>query len=383
MSLKDFIAASRLMGIAKPNRFTVYFQAPNTLANAGPFAPNAMQNIALYCNRAELPGISVSTTAIRTTGEVMNIAYDRNFEPFSLTFYADIGMNAKYFFEEWINSIQDRNDRTFAYYDDYTIPKMVIDVETVKNEPTYRVEMYKVFPKSVSGVQLDYANNGLMEITVTFEYRNWKSKQVVGGAETSWSSDSTGFKDRFTNIQGGLSLGLGKFNFQGSTLSQVAVLGKSVLGGVIGQTQVAFNSLSSSISGLSNLIPGGMSTPGIVSSITGMASQARGYANQTGNMGIQLSTPAGINMSSSTLTSIGGMLGNLNTSLGPAGAISSSIANFNPSSTGAIVSQLGTMQGQLNSIGSALGSTNSAINAGILVASLGSNTGVALNGPRG
>jgi hypothetical protein len=73
----------------------------------------------------------------------------------------------------------------------------------------------------------------------------------------------------------------------------------------------------------------------------------------------------------------------VNTSIGPAGAISGSIANFNPSSTGAILTQLGTMQSQLNDIGSSLASANSAINAGILVASLGNNNGVALNGPRG
>jgi hypothetical protein len=382
MSLKDFIAATRLMGIAKPNRFTVYFQAPNTLANAGPFAPNAMQNIALYCNRATLPGISVSTTPIRTTGEVMNVAYDRNFEPCTLTFYADIGMNAKFFFEEWINSIQDRDDRTFAYYDDYTIPKMVIDVETVNNQPAYRVELYKAYPKSVSDVVLDYANNGLMEISVTFEYRYWKSKQLNEGSETPYSRDNTGsIGDTFLNMQGGLSLGLGNFSKQGGILGQVT-LGTSVLSGLINTGQQSFNTLANSIGNLNNLIPSNMSTPGIVSSISGMVGQATGYASQTGNMGIQLSTPAGINISPTTLTSIGGMLGNINTSIGPAGPISQSIAAFAPTSTAAIVSQLGTMGTQLNSVGQNLGIANSAINSGILVSALGTN-GVAPNAPRG
>lgn len=382
MSLKDFISASRLMGLAKPNRFTVYFQAPNTLANAGPFAPNAMQNIALYCNRATLPGISLSTAPIRTTGEVMNVAYDRNFEPCTLTFYADIGMNAKFFFEEWINSVQSREDRTFAYYDDYTIPKMVIDVETVNNQPAYRVELYKAFPKSVSDVVLDYGNNGIMEISVTFEYRYWKSKQLNEGVETSYSSDNTTYQgDNFLNMQGGISLGMGKFNLQGGVLNQFK-LGTSVLDGAIATGSQAFNTLSNSIGNLNNLIPANFSTPGIVSSISGMVTQAKNYAVQTANMGIQLATPAGLNISPSSLTNIGGQLANINSSIGPSGAISQSIANFAPTSTASIVSQLGTMGTQLNAVGANLATANNAVNAGIMVSALGTN-GVAPNGPRG
>lgn len=384
MSLKDFISASRLLGIAKPNRFSVYFQAPDTLANAGPFTPYACQNIALFCNRAELPAITLSTTPIRLTGEVLNMPYDRNFGDCTMSFYADTGMNAKYFFEEWINSIQDRDDRTFAYYDDYTIPKMVIDVETIQNEPSYRVELFDVFPKAVNSVNLDYAANGLMEITVSFEYRSWKSKQLVGGVETAWSRDSFGFNNRdpFINLQGGLSLALGR-GFQGfATGGLQSSLGNAVLGGIVGTVKTSFNSLANSISGLTNIIPSEMFDAGNASLISSMSSEALNYAGVTNNMGIQLSTPGGMNISQSEMTSIGGKLQALSGAIGPSGPVNSLVQAFVPSSVGAITTQLTNMGSSLAGVGSQLADASASVNLGILN-STNAKAGVALNGPRG
>lgn len=190
-------------GLAKSNRFLVFLSPPQLISSAlggfsGSMSNSNLQNILLLCDSAQLPGLNVNTVQNRTFGEVREIPYEFNYEPITLTFYVDADMNVKKLFDAWINSIQIDETRKFNYYDSYTCP-MKIYVQDMAEKNRYIVEMMEVYPKTVSAVQLDFANRDVMKLQVTMMYKYWRSYQVA----YTFGSDAVKYDtfDYTTNVQ--------------------------------------------------------------------------------------------------------------------------------------------------------------------------------------
>lgn len=186
-------------GLAKANRFIVNLTPPSTVSyymsgqgqTSSDFVQlskvenlnsasgySKLQNILLLCDTAQLPGLSLNTAPIRSFGEVREIPYELNYEPITLSFYVDANMNVKKLFDLWMASIQIKDTRNFSYYDSYTT-KLSIYVQDMEENNRYIVDMYEAYPKSVSSVQLDFANRDIMKLQVTMEYKYWRSSQVA------------------------------------------------------------------------------------------------------------------------------------------------------------------------------------------------------------
>lgn len=376
MALYDFIAATRRQGLAKANRFTVYFPAPTGLATNPAFSPLLLRTIQLYCSRVNLPSISLSTAPIRTTGEVRNIPYERNFETFEMSFYADKNMNAKYLFDEWINLVQDRETRNFGYFDSYAVPSMSVTMEDINNVGQYRVYLMEVYPKTVSSVNLDHENSGIVEITVSFEYRYWKSIKLVNGLEPPVlpaGIASVGF----ANIQGILS------GAYGVVVPNIAAASSSIFGGIVNGITSSIDSIGSSIGNILASVPPSLIDAGNTALALSMSGQAKGFSVSMTNNGIQLATPAGVNISAGNNTTISGQLGALRGMVSSNGAIQTAINLFTPNTVVGISTQLGMINGHLNNIGTSVGVVTNSISASILTSANRTNIGVALNGPKG
>jgi hypothetical protein len=169
MKISDMVA-KMTGGLARTNRYSVILSVPISGDNLAP-----LQDLMLYCDQVQLPGLSVQTSPNRIYGEVRETPYEFNYEPINLSFYVDSSMNIKYIFDQWIQSIQNGDSRTFKYYNEYICPQMHILVQDVAEKSKYQVTLYEVYPKSVSPVQMDYASKDVMKLNVSFTYKNWKS----------------------------------------------------------------------------------------------------------------------------------------------------------------------------------------------------------------
>lgn len=182
MKISDFVGKIS-NGLARSNRFIVNLTPPNRVSYTlqGQGSSNVdnirLQNILLLCDSAQLPGLTVNTTPIRSFGEVREIPYELNFEPITLTFFVDAELNVKKLFDAWILSTQIGNTRKFNYYDSYTSP-LKIYVQDMEENNRYIVELFEAYPKTVGSVQLDYANKDVMKLQVTMMYKYWRSYQV-------------------------------------------------------------------------------------------------------------------------------------------------------------------------------------------------------------
>lgn len=177
MKVSDFVGAiSGASGLARSNRFAVQFVPPRYVLDGMGNNGNsvALQQMLMFCDSTQLPGVNINTTPIRTFGEVREIPYETNYEPITLTFYVDNAFQVKKMFDVWALGIQDWTTRKFKYYREYTTD-FVMHVQDMTDETKYVINLYEAYPKTVSAIQLDYANRDIMKIQVTMMYKYWRS----------------------------------------------------------------------------------------------------------------------------------------------------------------------------------------------------------------
>jgi hypothetical protein len=169
--INRFISEIKNGGVARHNRFAVLFKPPYNIDN------DELQKVLLFCDTVQLPGINYSTVQNRTFGEFRETPYERLYDTVSMTFYVDNDMKVKVLFDDWINSIQNPDTRTFSYYNNY-ISDMTIEVQDVSDKTRYRLKMYECYPKNIGSIQLDAANKDVMKLQVTMQYKYWEAYPV-------------------------------------------------------------------------------------------------------------------------------------------------------------------------------------------------------------
>jgi len=174
--LNEFISNVKI-GMAKTSFFSVMLTLPTALSNYEPARSN-MNKILLFCDQAQIPGISFSTNQVRSYGEFREIPYEKLYEPIQLSFYVDVDMNVKRLFDAWIAIVQDSTTRDFNYPDQYTTNKFEITVQDSMDSPKYNVTLFKAYPKIIAPIQLDYASKDIMKMQVTMVYQYYEVSQT-------------------------------------------------------------------------------------------------------------------------------------------------------------------------------------------------------------
>lgn len=167
--LNEFISEVK-RGVAKTNHFFVELTLPQSLMNTSEIRDNS-KKIALFCDQAQIPGVSFATNAVRSFGESKEVPYEKLFEPIQLSFYVDDDFIVKKLFDNWMHLIQDTNTRTFRYPDQYIASSINILVINPSEKERYLVTLHNVYPKTVAPIQLDYASRDLMKLNVTLVYQ--------------------------------------------------------------------------------------------------------------------------------------------------------------------------------------------------------------------
>lgn len=168
--LNEFIAQVKNYGMARNNRFSVIMNPPATIERF-----SGLRQILLYCDQVQLPGLNLATVQNRSYGEFREVPYEKLYGDIQMSFYVDTNLYVKTFFDDWMASIQNPYTRTFEYYNRY-ITDMEIRVEDLQNSSVYVVTAYECYPKTVSPIQMDYANKDIMKLQVTMQYKYWRSE---------------------------------------------------------------------------------------------------------------------------------------------------------------------------------------------------------------
>jgi len=162
--IKEFVASVKNNGLSRTNRYAVMF------TNIPWAEGQLLRNTTMLCEQVQLPGTNFNTSDTRTFGEVRKAPYERLYEDINMSFYVDIDMSVKTFFDFWMNQIQDPVSRNFNYYDNYK-SDIVIEVQDIQNKTRYNMMLREAFPKSIGAIQLDYNSKDIMKMSVNFAYK--------------------------------------------------------------------------------------------------------------------------------------------------------------------------------------------------------------------
>ncbi len=201
--LNEFIGNVKL-GLAKTTHFEVVIARPPALLGE-PINSN-IRKIFMFCDQAQLPGVSYSTNQVRSYGEFKEVPYEKLYEQINLNFYVDSDFMVKDFFDSWMNAIQNPTTRDFNYATTYMSPTIDIIVQDAQDIARYSCTLYNAYPKAISAVQLDYASKDVMKLQVTIAYQ-----YAVSGALGNYNKVADANLGQITPALPSFSYGYGSF----------------------------------------------------------------------------------------------------------------------------------------------------------------------------
>ena len=168
--LSSFQATIAASGFARPNRYRI------NISGRGPAAAGGnTEALYMMCESISFPGQNMMSTADSLRfGPEREFITGVSYGPISASFICSPDMREKRFFERWQEQTIDLTTWEPKYYNDY-IGNMKIYQLDRDNRATYVVELFEVYPKTVTEQALGYASNDAYQtIAVELDYHHWK-----------------------------------------------------------------------------------------------------------------------------------------------------------------------------------------------------------------
>ena len=196
--------ANTKLGFARPNRFLVTF--PTSFGGSGGILGSVLgllniggggasgRELNILCSNTTLPAKVTLTSERRIGMEFQKVAYGYAVDDVSMTFYLMNDYGVKEYFDAWRNSaIPEDGGNAFTsnykstYAKSITIHQLKQPLKGFSRQvgpirfglglgggSVYSVELLEAFPVATSAIELNNELDGLVQLTVTFAYTNWR-----------------------------------------------------------------------------------------------------------------------------------------------------------------------------------------------------------------
>ena len=196
--------ANTKLGFARPNRFLVTF--PTSFGGSGGILGSVLgllniggggasgRELNILCSNTTLPAKVTLTSERRIGMEFQKVAYGYAVDDVSMTFYLMNDYGVKEYFDAWRNSaIPEDGGNAFTsnykstYAKSITIHQLRQPLKGFSRQvgpirfglglgggSVYSVELLEAFPVATSAIELNNELDGLVQLTVTFAYTNWR-----------------------------------------------------------------------------------------------------------------------------------------------------------------------------------------------------------------
>lgn len=162
---------------AKPSKFDVRIGPPTGLKLD-------TSDLRFQCEATELPGISINTVDARYYGVPTYVASTVAFSDITLTFICAGDFWEKKLFDRWMNLVIPVNDYNANYRSLYTSSKITINQfsEVASKDNTastiYSVSLFGAFPVALAPMSVNWGDDGVHRLAVTFKYEYWNTADV-------------------------------------------------------------------------------------------------------------------------------------------------------------------------------------------------------------
>lgn len=160
--------------LARPSRFDVMIPVPLVLLGS-PYVSS--RSLMYRCETASLPGRTFEMTEQKTYGPVEKYPHLTSYTDIDLTFLIDDDMKQKYLFDGWLDRINSTVTNNYSYKEEYATT-ITINQYDVQNNLSYSVDLFDAYPISMNQMDLDWSNDGVHKLSVTFAYTSWKNNSL-------------------------------------------------------------------------------------------------------------------------------------------------------------------------------------------------------------
>lgn len=166
---------------ARTSRFEVRIAPPPVLSTSETY------ELRFQCESSELPAYGVNVVENRQYGVGSPVASTPTaFSDITLTFICAGDMWEKKLFDRWMNAVIPINNYNPRYKESYTTSKIEIfqfsGVSTVNNpeqsERAYVVSLINAFPVSMGALTLNWGDDGVHRLPITFKYDYWTTVEL-------------------------------------------------------------------------------------------------------------------------------------------------------------------------------------------------------------
>ena len=203
--------ANTKLGFARPNRFLVTF--PTSFGGSGGILGSVLgllniggggasgRELNILCSNTTLPAKVTLTNERRIGMEFQKVAYGYAVDDISMTFYLMNDYGVKEYFDAWRNTaIPEEGGNAFTSNYKSTYAKSIIVHQLrqplkgfsrqvgpirfglgIGGGSVYSVELLEAFPVATSAIELNNELDGLVQLTVTFAYTNWRRASNTQG----------------------------------------------------------------------------------------------------------------------------------------------------------------------------------------------------------
>ena len=205
-SIEDIKAiANTKLGFARSNKFLVTL--PTVGVGGGLLAGligafnggnggASPRELNILCSNATMPAKQILTNERRIGMEFQKVAYGYAIDDVSMTFYLMNDYGVKDYFDSWRSTILDETGQSSNYKNEYaktvTIHQLRQPLKGFSKQlgpirfnagigggSVYSVDLLEAFPIASSAIELNNDLDGLVQLTVTFAYTNWRRARGV------------------------------------------------------------------------------------------------------------------------------------------------------------------------------------------------------------
>ena len=207
-SIEDIKAiVNTKLGFARPNKFLVTL--PTVGVGGGLLAGiigafnggnggASPRELNILCSNATMPAKQILTNERRIGMELQKVAYGYAVDDVSMTFYLMNDYGVKDYFDSWRSTILDETGQASNYKNEYaktvTIHQLRQPLKGFSRQlgpirfnagigggSVYSVDLIDAFPIATSAIELNNELDGLVQLTVTFAFTNWRRSKNVQG----------------------------------------------------------------------------------------------------------------------------------------------------------------------------------------------------------
>ena len=196
--LNTFVSNIAGKGLAPKNRYRMSIRPPRSI---GKFS----NDMALMCDTIEFPGQNMmSSPDMMRHGPPREAVTGVSYASITASFLCTPDMEIKRFFENWQLLVMDMNTWEPNYYKNYIGGSKIYQLDRANNT-TYVVELFEVYPKTITAQDLSYATNDAYHtVSVEFIYHHWEwadEATTPGKNATSISVDNGASVDEFGSME--------------------------------------------------------------------------------------------------------------------------------------------------------------------------------------